>query len=46
MKERGSLKKPNKFKEWLSDIYKSFGEKAGLLKNERKIYTHDKIIYM
>ena len=46
MKERGTLKEPNKFKEWLSDIYKSIGEKTGLLKKERKIYTHDKIIYM
>ena len=46
MKERGSLKEPNKFKEWLISLYKSFGEKTGLLKKQRVIYTHDKIIYM
>ena len=39
MKERGTLKEQNKFFEWLSDKYKKFGEKTGLLKKEYKFYT-------
>ena len=32
MKQRGTLKETNKFKQWLADKYKAFGEKMGLLK--------------
>ncbi len=39
MKERGSIKEPSKFWQWLSDIYKKFGEKTGLLKKEYTIYS-------
>ena len=39
MKERGKIKEPNKFFEWLSDKYKKFGEKTGLLKKEYHFYT-------
>ena len=46
MKERGAIKEPNKFVIWLSDCYRKLGENLGLLKKQRKIYTHDKIIYM
>ena len=46
MKERGSIKEPSKLLCWLSAKYKNFGEKTGLLKKPRVIYTHDKIIYM
>lgn len=46
MKERGSLKEPSKLKQWLSDCYRKLGENLGLLDKQRKIYTHDKIIYI
>ncbi|MBP3821684.1 hypothetical protein J6G99_08605 [bacterium] len=39
MKERGKLKGPSKLKIWISDKYKIFGEKLGLLQKEYKIYT-------
>ena len=39
MKERGTIKEPNKIFEWLSDKYKKFGEKTGLLKKEYNFYT-------
>ena len=39
MKERGSLKEPSKFKLWLVEKYKQFGEKTGLLKKYVNIYT-------
>lgn len=38
-KERGVLKKQNTFKSFLSDLYKNFGEKHGLLKKERYFFT-------
>ena len=46
MKERGAIKEPNKFKEWLSNMYIRFGEFTGLIKKQRKILTHDKILYI
>ena len=39
MKERGSIKEPNKFKLWISDIYRKFGEKMGFLQKEYPIYS-------
>ena len=39
MKERGSLKEPGKIKQWLSEKYRIFGEKTGLLKKQYNIYT-------
>ena len=39
MIKRGAMKEPCKIKEWLSDKYKEFGEKLGLLKKEYNIYT-------
>ena len=39
MKERGSLKEPNKLKLWISDIYRKFGEKMGFLQKEYPIYS-------
>ena len=39
MKERGTLKEPNKIFLWMQEKYKSFGEKTGLLKKERNFYT-------
>ena len=39
MKERGKLKEPSKFKLWLSEKYKIFGERFGLLKKNYNIYT-------
>ncbi len=39
MKERGSIKEPNRFWQWLANKYKKFGEKTGLLKKEYNIYT-------
>ena len=39
MKERGKLKCPSKLKIWISDKYKIFGEKLGLLQKEYNIYT-------
>lgn len=41
MKERGNLKEPSKFKLWLSDIYKNFGEKCGLLEKQYNFYHED-----
>lgn len=38
MRERGAIKEPGKFKQWLSDIYRKFGEKTGLLQKEYPIY--------
>ena len=46
MRERGSLKEPSKFTQWLSDSYRKLGENLGLLKKQHKIFTHDKIIYI
>lgn len=31
MKDRGAIKEPSKFKLWLSEKYKQFGERNGLL---------------
>jgi hypothetical protein len=39
MKERGTLKEPSKLWQWLSDTYRKFGEKTGLLKKEYPIYS-------
>ena len=39
MKERGALKEPSKLKQWLSEKYRIFGEKTGLLKKQYNIYT-------
>lgn len=39
MKQRGTLKKPNKIKQWFSNKYQQLGEKLGLLKKESNIYT-------
>ncbi len=39
MKERGTLKEPNKLWTWLQDKYKKFGEKTGLLKKEYNFYA-------
>lgn len=39
MKERGTLKEPNKLWTWLQGKYKKFGEKTGLLKKEYSFYT-------
>lgn len=39
MKERRTLKEPNKLKLWLADKYKQFGERTGLLKKYVNIYT-------
>jgi hypothetical protein len=39
MKERGALKEPGKLKQWLSEKYRIFGEKTGLLKKHYNIYT-------
>ena len=39
MIKRGAIKESCKIKEWLSDKYKEFGEKLGLLKKEYNIYT-------
>ena len=39
MKKRGSLKEPSKFKQWISNKYRKFGEKIGLLQKEYNIYT-------
>ena len=38
MKERGTLKEPNKLWTWLQKKYKEFGEKTGLLKKEYHFY--------
>lgn len=38
MKERGKLKEPSKFKLWLAEKYKNFGEKLGLLEKQNNIY--------
>ena len=39
MKERGAIKEPSKFKLWLADIYRKFGEKTGLLQKEHFFYS-------
>lgn len=39
MAERGTLKKPNKLKAWISEKYRELGEKFGLLEKEYNIYT-------
>lgn len=39
MKERGTLKEPDKVLLWLRDKYKKFGEKTGLLKKEYNFFT-------
>lgn len=39
MTERGTLKKPSKFKTWIAEKYKKFGEKFGLLEKQYNIYT-------
>lgn len=41
MKERGKLKEPSKLKIWLSNKYKEFGEKFGLLEKHYNFYTED-----
>ena len=39
MKERGTLKEPNKIKLWISKKYKEIGERLGLLQKHYNIYT-------
>lgn len=39
MRERGKLRKPNKFKAWVADKYRKFGEHFGLLEKKYNIYT-------
>ena len=39
MKERGKIKDPSWLKLWLSEKYKKFGEKFGLLEKHYNIYT-------
>ena len=39
MRERGAIKEPSKFKQWLSEKYRQFGERNGLLKKYINIYT-------
>ncbi len=39
MAERGTLKKPNKLKTWISEKYRELGEKFGLLEKKYNIYT-------
>jgi len=39
MTERGTLKKPGKFKTWISEKYRVFGEKFGLIEKRHNIYT-------
>ena len=40
MEKRGTIKKPNKIKQWFADKYKTIGEKLGLLEKQRSFYTH------
>ena len=40
MKKRGTLKNPNRIKQWFADKYKIIGEKLGLLKKDYNFYTH------
>ncbi len=39
MKQRGTLKKPNKIKQWFANQYKQLGEKLGFLEKQHNIYT-------
>lgn len=39
MKKRGKLKETSRFKQWLADKYKKFGEKTGLLEKQHAIYS-------
>ncbi len=39
MKDRAVIKEPSKFKLWLAEKYKQFGERNGLLKKQYSIYT-------
>ena len=39
MKERGTIKEPNKLWTWMQEKYKNFGERTGLLKKEHHFYT-------
>ena len=41
MRERGSLKEPNKFKLLLSNQYRKFREKFGLLEKQRYFYPYE-----
>lgn len=41
MKKRGKIKEPSKLKIWLSNKYKEFGEKFGLLEKHYNFYTED-----
>lgn len=39
MKQRGTLKEPNRIKQWLANQYKQLGEKLGFLEKQHNIYT-------
>ena len=39
MKERGSIKKSCKLKQYCTKLYKTIGEKLGLLEKQHNIYT-------
>ncbi|MBR3890243.1 hypothetical protein IKJ53_06980 [bacterium] len=39
MKQRGTLKKPSKIKQWFVNQYKQLGEKLGFLEKQHNIYT-------
>ena len=39
MKERGTLKEPNKLKTFTSRIYRALGERLGFLEKQHNIYT-------
>lgn len=39
MKQRGTLKEPNKIKQWFANQYKQLGEKLGFLEKQHNIYT-------
>jgi hypothetical protein len=39
MKQRGTLKEPNKIKQWFANQYKQLGEKLGFIEKQHNIYT-------
>ena len=39
MKQRGTIKEPNKIKQWFANQYKQLGEKLGFLEKQHNIYT-------
>ena len=40
MLERGAIKKPNPVKVFFKNLYKSIGDKLGLLEKNHNFYTH------